>query len=511
MTLLDRALDVDWSTLGGRLFCIILVAYATRRYVEAKRSPLNSIPTIGYSGVLTSYLTALKWITHGNELVQEGYDRYPAGKFKIANVARWMVVFTGRQFLDEFRKAPDEVLSFQEAMNDEMQIKYTMGKALAEDQYHIGTVRSSITRNLAVRFDEIKDEIQESWMKYIPPTNDWVSVPAYETIMHIVAHTTNRYFTGLPLCRDQEYISLQEKYTIQAVLAAKVIKFFPDILKPLVGNYMTVLPRSVKKATGYLEPIIKERLAMIEQGVDWEGMPNDLITWLLEMAPEHRRTVKDLTLRILSINFAAIHTSTMTFTQALYDLACHPECVDELRQEAESLIAEHGWTKAAMQRMRKVDSFIKESQRMNSTGSLQMHRKVLKDWVLSDGTVIPAGTIVTIASGPMNMEETSFPDSDTFKAFRHSEKRDGEGELDSIKYQMVALSLDMIVFGHGRHACPGRFFAVNEIKAIFTYCLLNYDVQFEDGSMERPKNRMFETNIMPNMKAKVMFRKRASP
>lgn len=92
MTLLDRTLDVDWSTLGGRLFCIILVAYATRRYVEAKRSPvrlfihdawlssdsilqLNSIPTIGYSGVLTSYLTALKWITHGNELVQEGYDR----------------------------------------------------------------------------------------------------------------------------------------------------------------------------------------------------------------------------------------------------------------------------------------------------------------------------------------------------------------------------------------------------------------------------------------------------
>lgn len=53
----------------------------------------------------------------------------------------------------------------------EMQIKYTMGEALAEDQYHIGTVRSSITRNLAVRFDEIKDEIQESWMKYILPTD----------------------------------------------------------------------------------------------------------------------------------------------------------------------------------------------------------------------------------------------------------------------------------------------------------------------------------------------------
>jgi hypothetical protein len=58
---------------------------------------------------------------------------------------------------------------------------------------------------------------------------------------------------------------------------------------------------------------------------------------------------------------------------------------------------------------------------------------------------------------------------------------------------------------------PGRFFAVNEIKAMFTYCLLNYDVQFDGGSVERPKNEEFETNIMPDMTAKVMFRKRASP
>jgi hypothetical protein len=58
---------------------------------------------------------------------------------------------------------------------------------------------------------------------------------------------------------------------------------------------------------------------------------------------------------------------------------------------------------------------------------------------------------------------------------------------------------------------PGRFFAVNEIKAMFTYCLLNYDVQLEGGSLERPKNKLFEVVIMPNMTAKVMFRKRASP
>lgn len=53
----------------------------------------------------------------------------------------------------------------------------------------------------------------------------------------------------------------------------------------------------------------------------------------------------------------------------MYDIAIHPEYVDEMREEAEKVIGEHGWTKAAMQKLHKIDSFLKESQRLNSLGS----------------------------------------------------------------------------------------------------------------------------------------------
>ena len=56
-------------------------------------------------------------------------------------------------------------------------------------------------------------------------------------------------------------------------------------------------------------------------------------------------------------------------TQALYDLAAHPEYVKEMREEAEAMIGANGWTKPAMQGMRKIDSFLKESQRLNGLGS----------------------------------------------------------------------------------------------------------------------------------------------
>ena len=114
---------------------------------------------------------------------------------------------------------------------------------------------------------------------------------------------------------------------------------------------------------------------------------NDLITWLLEEAKGPQRTIEQISLRVLGINFAAIHTTSMVcpirmpltmkaqtifsrqaLTNALYDLAAYPQYVDAMREEVEAVIASEGWTKAAMGKMRKVDSFLKESQRMAAGG-----------------------------------------------------------------------------------------------------------------------------------------------
>lgn len=54
-----------------------------------------------------------------------------------------------------------------------------------------------------------------------------------------------------------------------------------------------------------------------------------------------------------------------SFTHALYHLAAEPHYLKPLREEIEAVIAEEGWTKVAMTKMHKLDSFFKESQRYN--------------------------------------------------------------------------------------------------------------------------------------------------
>ncbi|KAF9254471.1 cytochrome P450, partial [Marasmius fiardii PR-910] len=99
-----------------------------------------------------------------------------------------------------------------------------------------------------------------------------------------------------------------------------------------------------------------------------------------------------------------------------------------------------------------------------------------------------------------------YPSPDSFNPTRFYDMRAQEGE--SVKHQFVTPTPDWVVFGSGKHACPGQFFAVNELKAMLSHVLLNYDVKFRDENPGFPTSLVFGDNIMPNQAAKVMFRRR---
>jgi cytochrome P450 len=57
-----------------------------------------------------------------------------------------------------------------------------------------------------------------------------------------------------------------------------------------------------------------------------------------------------------------------TLAQVFYRLVDNPDYVEPLRQEVEAVLAEEGWTKAGIDKMHKIDSFIRETQRLDVQG-----------------------------------------------------------------------------------------------------------------------------------------------
>ena len=99
--------------------------------------------------------------------------------------------------------------------------------------------------------------------------------------------------------------------------------------------------------------------------------------------PSSRRLLTEI-----SVSIAAIHSTTITVTAIIYDLAAHPEYIQPLQDEIQQIINEDGQDvdgngfmhlkKGSMSKLWKLDSFMKESQRLTPTHLRMLSRTSLK-------------------------------------------------------------------------------------------------------------------------------------
>jgi len=226
---------------------------------------------------------------------------------------------------------------------------------------------------------------------------------------------------------------------------------------------------------------------------------------MLDAADERQRDQKELTQRMMSMNFTATHTSSLSFTHALYWLAASPQYVPELRQEVDSAVREYGWTKDAINDMLKVDSFIKESMRITGLSASTMQRKATKDVILSNGTHLPRGASIAVNSWSIHHDPEIYPKPFDFDPFRFSRRVEGGDSV--IRNAFTTAGSEFLFWGAGTHVCAGRYFASQELKAMLAHIVMHYDVKFEnDGA--RPDDIWFGTTCIPNPKAMMLFRKR---
>jgi len=229
---------------------------------------------------------------------------------------------------------------------------------------------------------------------------------------------------------------------------------------------------------------------------------NDLISWLLDEAPPEQRTSFHITQRIMFLNMAAVSSAASNFTNALYQLAADPTLVPPLREEVERIISKSGRSKVSLDSMNLLESFLKENLRYNGAGVFTMNRMVVKPggFTFSNGVTLPEGTLVSAADQATHFDENLYENPEVFDPCRFIGKNDPP--------RVTTLDSSYLVFGLGRYACPGRFFAATMLKAMFSHFLLNYEVKPERDGVKPPNELYLGAYFMPNTKAKLLFRKR---
>ncbi|TBU30176.1 cytochrome P450 [Dichomitus squalens] len=284
-------------------------------------------------------------------------------------------------------------------------------------------------------------------------------------LKHTIGATAQSDRFHVNAIRDQLTRSLN---VVMPAVAEELALAIPEYI-PCTGDgpWISGARRSIQQTVRILKPIFYERKTKLQEyGADWTDRPS--------------------------------------LTHALYDLATHPGFIQPLRDEIESVIAADGWTKRGMNNLWKLDSFLRESQRVNGLFLISLARKAMKDVTLHDGTFLPKGTFIVADQCTVHNDDNNYEHADQFDPFRFARMREVPGE--DLKHQLVTTSREYLPFGHGKHACPGRFFASMELKAVMSYLLVNYDIAL-DGSL-RPENQYFGIDISPDPSGRVLFRRR---
>ena len=188
--------------------------------------------------------------------------------------------------------------------------------------------------------------------------------------MRLVTCITARIFVGSTLCRDEEWLSTTIRFSENAWKLGVFLRLFPDPAKPLIQFFCPAawkLSRYRRKAQNIITPIIVERRKAEAAGNESYQKPKDFLQWMMDDANEFDGRPDKLAHRLLIMTLASSFTTTMAVTQAFFDLCARPEYIEPLREEVGDAVQTGGgmWSKITLTRMRKLDSFMKESQRTN--------------------------------------------------------------------------------------------------------------------------------------------------
>ena len=77
--------------------------------------------------------------------------------------------------------------------------------------------------------------------------------------------------------------------------------------------------------------------------------------------------------------------------------------------------------------------------------------------------------------------------------------------------QAAQPSLNNFAFGYGPHSCPGRFFAVHEMKLVIAHIVINYDFKLKDRHYQTPLTRPMGLLSATDPSIEFLFKRRNVP
>jgi cytochrome P450 len=127
-----------------------------------------------------------------------------------------------------------------------------------------------------------------------------------------------------------------------------------------------------------------------------------------------------------------------------------------LREEAQEVFQEHGeWSKAALAKLHRLDSAIRESARVSAIGGNALARRIKVDgFTLPNGLAVAKNSTIGVSMDGIHFDPENYTDPTVYDPFRFSRPREEALATGKprVNEDLVTTSPHWLPFSHGLHA-----------------------------------------------------------
>ncbi|QBZ61960.1 hypothetical protein PoMZ_10833 [Pyricularia oryzae] len=502
-------LEMSQSTIAVTLAALVLVPVIAS-YIFAGRKGGQEIPLMNPPGPFElAFSKGVQFPQQGLELYNKARKLFPGQPVKfITNIGTLTILPPDRaQEVKGIRS-----LDFRKSFSYSAPLSAPGGAALSTFDHPNEILQTVVSKYLTKRLNTVTGplatEATFTINKDFGNSPDWTEVKMHDVGLDVVARLSSRVFLGSEICRNEEWLELTKRITIVLNTVLQTARVYPSWLRPLVyrfGKHGRDMMAVTKRVNDIVNPIIEKRkIEKAECEARGEPAPvyNDAIEWILSEHDPNDRVFEVADFQI-ALSVAAVHTTSDLLSHTMLTLAANPQHIEPLRKEIIQVLGTGGWKKTSLTSLRLLDSAVKEAQRLKPVQNVSMQRLVTEDTTIEGGYTLRKGELVGVDTHPLR-DPAKWPEPETFDPYRFYKARKQPG--GEHKAQLVSVSPDHLTFGYGKHACPGRFFAANEVKLALCHLLLKYDWKLPEGGSAQPI--MYGLDPMVNPGATVMFRRR---
>ncbi|RYC62859.1 hypothetical protein CHU98_g3350 [Xylaria longipes] len=433
-----------------------------------------------------SLFARLRWCLWAREILEVADKKARGHPYILCRGDKDLVVLPA-SLISELNRMSSDMLNSRQSHSFTLLGDLTGMKVVEKTSYHVRMLLGRISPALPELFAPTATRISSAISREFTSSDEWTVFKPLPATVQCFSEGIALALFGARMAENPRLVQLTHELTTNVFSVAFAMRCVPSVLQPLCVWLLPVkwrMESNWRELGDFVKPAVKSQAELFTNG-SVENVDSNLLSSMVKDGRTAMERDPDvLTTLCGSVAAGSTYSIANFVCRALVDLVAHPEMLDAVRAEIRSKGDSMGgvWDLAALSNLDALDSAMKETARL-APGTLIVYSRVLQQDFTLAGVKLQKGQFITMSGPSRALDPKIFENPEEYQGLRFCTEKNLEQHRAR---PFRSVDTDILTWGAGRWACPGRLIADMAAKILLVKLLGEWDFAFVDGKPLSP-------------------------